>query len=972
MSMFGHGVAKHGLAKAVSTRHVPAFGIPTMQARCPAPATLLAAVVALLLATNPSSGQAVPPAGKDPSAKTRSAESAPETSSDLKAKIQQAIVDLGSTEFAVRERASRELWNAGAKAEPALKKVVRETDDFEVVYRARQLLESFEMGIYPDTPAEIVLLIGQFRMGNLNVKQGIGQRLRAQDKTELLRRLIARETNPFVREQLKSQLLVAFGTPGSPAYAPGSARRVPHVANAAEMAQAARLRLAERDFDGALRLLRGGSDESVRDCAALLLSQNKLDAAIAQLRGGLQAGDAPGQRRLAWMLRAKGDLAGAVAAARLTNDNGLVEGLLAEMGDWKALAKIDAKTDVDALVARPDGTQKLAKILLFRRLAGEKQAFDLAATAAVKALKQRQFRDRNLLGALVLNDRAEQVIAASAPQDEAVVFEILVAQNRMKEALRLVKIDVPVPAKIDWAAWLREGKGEVSQERFWLACQVLRTLHAVGEGQQARELTAAMLVLVGEKLQEDDDWEAYAMKLLDSEVAAGRPESSDALAVKLLAMDFDNPEVVISHLYHNQDTIAVLLWRALRKQFPREDRLAALKHLRRLLTGKPDATAVEELPRLVSHMEPGLQAQNFGEAPDGETSEPRARKLLAVAALFHNYGQSTMTRKYLALVGTGVSAQSLIDEGNLYADEKQWNEAAKAYEAAWNKNRSAATLYLQGWAQTKCGAEAEGRKRMELALMFPLADGRSRRELMQALVRLHQDDEAARQRQWLLRVVPIHDWSIVLTLMETGGAAAEKGTAADMATVWQRAAVELLLTNTVFTIEARDYLQWCAAAHCARARELLRADKTAEAVEELRQAETARPDNIELALECDPELRKHGAAGEADALYRRMLQRHEAYCRDFARGGVFHNNLAWLAARLDRDLDKALAHAQRAVELEPQSAGDLDTLAEVHFRRGNRAEALRLAKRCLEMEPDGEHYQKQLARFEGKPEPAKK
>ena len=52
------------------------------------------------------------------------------------------------------------------------------------------------------------------------------------------------------------------------------------------------------------------------------------------------------------MLRAKGDLAGAVAAAKLVNDNGLVEDLLAEMADWKELAKIDAKADVDALGRR--------------------------------------------------------------------------------------------------------------------------------------------------------------------------------------------------------------------------------------------------------------------------------------------------------------------------------------------------------------------------------------------------------------------------------------------------------------------------------------------------------------------------------------------------------------------------------------------------------------------------------------------
>ena len=35
--------------------------------------------------------------------------------------------------------------------------------------------------------------------------------------------------------------------------------------------------------------------------------------------------------------------------------------------------------------------------------------------------------------------------------------------------------------------------------------------------------------------------------------------------------------------------------------------------------------------------------------------------------------------------------------------------------------------------------------------MVPLADGESRHDLVQTLVRLHQDDEAARQRQWVLR-----------------------------------------------------------------------------------------------------------------------------------------------------------------------------------------------------------------------------
>ena len=131
-------------------------------------------------------------------------------------------------------------------------------------------------------------------------------------------------------------------------------------------------------------------------------------------------------------------------------------------------------------------------------------------------------------------------------------------------------------------------------------------------------------------------------------------------------------------MYRDQETIAVLLWKALRKQFPGEDRPAALKHLRRLLTGKPDAKAVEELRRLARRIEPQLEAENSDDSPDDETSDPRARKLLALATLFHRYGQSKLTAKYLARIGAaGVSARTLIDEGNLYAEEKQWNEAAK-------------------------------------------------------------------------------------------------------------------------------------------------------------------------------------------------------------------------------------------------------------------------------------------------------
>ncbi len=953
------------MVRQTGTKH--RLGSPTIR--------VCLAVMLLGLSTDSARCEEVPPIGKDAAAKPPSAKAAFDSSGLPKLEVQRAITDLGSPDFAVRERASRQLWSAGAEAEPALERAARQSDDFEVVHRARQLLLSMQWGINADTPQDLVLLIGQYRLGDVNGKQVALQGLKQKGKADLAKLLIAKEADPDLRAQLNQFYLTDIPFRRYRRFNRGAGGFVPAVRapDPSEIARQVRVRLVQREFDWAEALLHdASSDASMRDYAALLMGRGKLDAAIVKLRANLKPGDSPDQRRLVWMLRAKGDLAGAVAAAKLVKDDDLRDDLLGEMGDWKELAKINAKADVEALAARQDGAQKLAQIMVFRHLAGEKQGCDLAAAAAMKAWKQRQPRYAFLRGAFLLGDRTDQVIQSSEPHDVSLAFEMLVAQSRINEAFRLVKIDVPIPAKIDWTVWLKGGKQAAMPDRLLLGCQVLRVLHLVGAAEQAHDLTAAIVDTLGKKLPEGVGLEVFALKLMDVEVAAGSPESCDALAAKLFALDLDNPESLISRLYRDQDTIAPLLWRALRGQFPGEDRPAALKHLRRLLTGKPDATAIEDLSRLALRVESQLEEQTSDDSPDDETSDPRARKLLALATLFHRYGQNKFAMKYLARFSArGVSAKSLIDQGNLYAEEKQWTEAARSYEAAWTKSRrSAAALYLWGWAQTKRGEEAEGRKRMELALMVPLADGEIRHELVQTLTALHQDEEAAKQRQSLLRVAAVHDWSIIQVLLETGDAAAEKPDSTGVAAVWQRVAAELV-SGAGQLSDPRFYMQFSAAAHAASARELLRAGKTAEAVEELHQAEAVQPGNIQLALDCDAALRKHGAAVEADALYHRMLARHEALCRDFPKSATFHNDLAWLAANLDRDLDKAQAYAQRAVELEPRSAGILDTLAEVDFRRGNRAEAVRLAKRCLEMEPDGEHYKKQLARFEAKTETAR-
>ena len=73
--------------------------------------------------------------------------------------------------------------------------------------------------------------------------------------------------------------------------------------------------------------------------------------------------------------------------------------------------------------------------------------------------------------------------------------------------------------------------------------------------------------------------------------------------------------------------------------------------------------------------------------------------------------------------------------------------------------------------------------------------------------------------------------------------------------------------------------------------------------------------------------------------------------------------MAWLMVRCHQPLDEALRHARRAVELEPENSGFLDTLAEIHFQRGDQEKAVAAMERCKQLRPGYSYFRKQLLRF---------
>lgn len=78
-----------------------------------------------------------------------------------------------------------------------------------------------------------------------------------------------------------------------------------------------------------------------------------------------------------------------------------------------------------------------------------------------------------------------------------------------------------------------------------------------------------------------------------------------------------------------------------------------------------------------------------------------------------------------------------------------------------------------------------------------------------------------------------------------------------------------------------------------------------------------------------------------------------------------YNDLAWIYAQENRDLDHALKLAEQAVAKSPGNPAYRDTQAEVLYRLGRTEEAAAIAEELLQKDPSSEYFRSQLERFSG-------
>jgi predicted Zn-dependent protease len=830
--------------------------------------------------------------------------------------ITQWVRQLGDDDFSVREAASKKLYEAGQAVEGALLEATG-SQDAEVARRAGEIMDKFKWGLYPEAPKEVVDLVTRYRSSTPQGKHEVIRELlkAGPASARTLLKIVRAEEDPATRSGLFDLIQGELSL------------KVP------ELIAGEKYNALEPLIDV---LVAANVERGAGYDAAYWQMRGKLDERIAQLKK--TTGKGPEGKRtweiVARLYYAKGDLAAARDAAEKADKPALVDSLLLEAGDWKELVKHTALNDAEP------GAENLAYRATYQRLAGDAKGFEEALAELRKlggAGPIAGYENLYLAKVLFLNDRpAEAVdIIARTPNSAVMAFEVLAAQTKYQEAMDLAD----------------KARKDGSAEADVLEILKARTLYLLGEKEKAAAIFARYGGMIDGKL--DAPW---IETLIESEVRVGLMDQATEQAAKALGKaSYDAMRTrLLPKLFPKNGETSEVLWLVLHGLVGdvgvnvRMEASEAMRRLRDHLAGK--ATA-QETADLLTQGEKDISRLT----PD---MVPKWRLALAEAALIAK--NEPQARSLLEKAG---SATALIRLGDLDTENKEWDKAAEHYSQAWTKEpTNPLPLYLNGRALVQAGQEKEGMKQIDQAHWLPLGDGLARFAFLKSLLERGQQDAAEREGELMLRLDPPGS-QIASEGMRQVALAAMRRKDYLAAAQGQERSMLVCLKSSVGYARPAAYLWVPALVHRLRAEGYVAAGKFDEARRETDLCWAALPGDAFVPTEVVPMYDKAGRKKEATELFEKYLKVQEKLCETYPNYSSGHNAVAWLSACCHRNLESAEVHARKAVELSPDNAGVLDTLAEVQFQRGHKDEAIATQKKAVALEPKRAYFRKQLKRI---------
>ncbi len=737
----------------------------------------------------------------------------------------------------------------------------------------------------------------------------------------------------------------------------------------------------------AYHLLRGENDQAERllleyaddDLGRLRLAtywllSGRIDEQINAVRQRLEQTPSPDDTRLLiYLYRAHGDLESAYRLARETQDAGLQKALLVEMRRWSEAAALQ-QSDLCPLpiawvnpstVTQPRLVlEQLSLTAAYQRLAGDSPACEQTIQQLLQAADS-QTNDATLqwmcIEALLLNDRVEDGLQRLIKSDPARAFDFLVVRHQYREALQLLGWQDGSTLDQAWLDGLPVdgGKDESGQaiQRFERALKVARVLHSLGRSEQVETLIDS---LEEYSLQQPDSNSSNSPRrqccerLSQALVWLGQEDRAWVVAMPTLFSP-DSPPPSLSRLYGQRYSEAQAWWSIFRRRHGSEPATETFARVHRVMNPSPDE-GTDEFEKLIQDVVQWIDAT-------GSSGSDSTR--IAIARTCVERKRPELAEQLLKDADSSNTDVLEIQADLCWRDER-WDQAAELFERLWQDDHDRlADLYLSGEALRRAGKQAEGDQRTDLVHRLAL-DSRARFMMARGLVQRGLKDQAVDQFHVVLRTAPLEywEWNESARYLGEQFMATQPAVAAD----WFDFSLLDDLRSYFYLLRDADYLRTPALVHRLRAAAAIDAGDLDAARQHARAALAAAPAETAVGEELVPRLDAAGQREAAEELFQEQYRLHVQWCADWPESALLNNNLAWLAARSGRLLDTALKHAERAVQLEP-NASHLDTLAEVHFRLGDREKAIEYSKRSVALDPDSDTLRGQLGRFQNDPLP---
>ncbi len=852
------------------------------------------------------------------------------------------IQDLADEKFRVREEASRKIWTIGEPALEALEEIAAGKDP-EQAYRARELVRKIQLQITPETDPAVVALVERYAKATPNEKLGLfGQMYKKRAWRQILK-LYATETSPEVQDRLQQFLR-------------RGAVEVDGVGGVAVIA--ARERLEVGDAKGAREFL----EMAPADAAGLLAladfhrSQGTLEAELKRAK------TLKGVRADAWQLalyRAAGNLEAARDAATAAGEVKISATMSALLGDPLPWLRLHNQASGEAGM-----THKHYTDIAIKRWQGNAiRPVDLEPLMRSVHSKNRGERP-NAINSLFLlgeTDLAEDTYVKSAPLEAFTYFESL---ERIPEALKALGLD---PEKPDYAGWvekrmaplLKDDAGEdeeISSDSVELIL-LANFLHRRGLHEKNAGAFLKPLAAVAEK-----DAKVFidflAVLFGGGPIERGAPEAAPQLA-RLAAITWAGDDAgrwdeVINAAFGEQDE-KMALWDWLLELDPKASRVARLDGMLAL-------SGLGRDPLRLREKWLALAWQAIDQAPV-EKRTPWLLTMAFLSRLCPDVVTSLKVRDALPeALRSDVSWRAHVLD---LTAAGRWDEAAGIYlnlidQLAKARQDSQPALHACAAACLRKAGRLEDAAAQD-ALVDKLALGNN---ALQIAIGYAEGDDYARAADWWARAVRQSDpgggeFELALqyhlqSLLEQG----DWAVVAALSEVRAQTTAAMDSSSEKALIRLRIRLQ----ADLGRGLASLKSDR-AGALAILGNCHRMFPSDGSLADDFFPALRKMGLIKEHDEWFKISWGRMVAVITKFPDSDNTRNTAAWLASRALRNLDEAQQEEEKALALNPDQFAYLDTMAEIHFAKGNRVKALEWSRQAVNFMPLDSQLRRQHERF---------